>query len=191
MDSQWARLRWNKKKVRAWSLIIKFSNGSIFRLFIKSEMHKLFINRAKGARVEPEIKYIKKKNGLRFHKACTVFNVYNQASKWTQNMKWENMKHVVIIPGQNRRALNLLPFSCCSLFLLKNSLLTLSKMAPSQPAYSLCFTAFLQLFSKPNISPPYKILFPPFLFPFLKTPPKGKYMGYLDRWLKIKVKLQK
>ena len=30
-------------------------------------MHKLFINRAKGAKVEPDIKYIKK-NGLRFHK---------------------------------------------------------------------------------------------------------------------------
>ena len=37
------------------------------KLFIKSEMHKLFINRAKGAKVEPDIKYIKK-NGLRFHK---------------------------------------------------------------------------------------------------------------------------
>ena len=60
MDCQWATLGWNQKKVGAWPLIIRFSDGSIFKLFIKSEMHKLFINRAKGAKVEPDIKYIKK-----------------------------------------------------------------------------------------------------------------------------------
>ena len=140
MDCQWATLGWNQKKVGAWSLTIRFSDGSIFKLFIKSEMHKLFINRAKGAKVEPDIKYIK---------------------------KWSQIPQACIV--QNWWAPNLIPF------FLKNSLLTLSTMALSQPTHSLCFTAFPQLFSRSSVSPPYKILFPLFFFLFSRYPKRKIY----------------
>ena len=44
---QWARYRWNQKEARTWSLIIRFSDGSLFKLFVNREIHKLFLNKAK------------------------------------------------------------------------------------------------------------------------------------------------
>ena len=102
-------------------------------------------------------------------------DVHIQASRWTQNqqeagensLKWENVKYVVIIPGQEKewRATSLLLLSCYSLSLLifvapsaSFFSLTLSKMAltkaeiVSLPIHSFYSTHFLSSHSNPSIS---------------------------------------
>ena len=62
-------------------------------------MHKLFINRAKGAKVEPD--KVHKKKWSQIPQACILSACCNQQEAGLKSVKWENMKHVVIIPGQN------------------------------------------------------------------------------------------
>ena len=66
---QWVGYRWNQKEARAWSLKIRFSDGSIFKLFMKRGMHELFINRAKEARLEST-----KMHENQYWHSCTKLN---------------------------------------------------------------------------------------------------------------------